>query len=221
MTQQVSTDIGGLPPGVSNDLTLSLELSYEIDLWGKYRSGALAAGNDLLASRYYVETVRITVAADVANAYFRLRAADALAAVLEETQRLRADALALQRDRFDYGIIGEYDLRQAEAELSAVIADIARTRQAIAITEAAVATLTGRSPLSISASSSGEGAGMSACTRSSAVRTALSRPASRCNCSTTSSTVMARDLPPWARRYISRPRADRRSPAAARLEARR
>jgi hypothetical protein len=35
-------------------------MSYELDLWGKYRSGALAAGNDLAASRYYRETIRIT-----------------------------------------------------------------------------------------------------------------------------------------------------------------
>ena len=147
-TTQSSSNFSG-PPGIGNDLSLGLELSYEIDLWGKYRSGALAATNDLLASRYYNETVRITVAADVANAYFRLRAADALAAVLEETQQLRADAVALQRDRFEFGVIGEYDLRQAEAELSAVVADVARVRQSIAITESALATLTGRSPRAV------------------------------------------------------------------------
>jgi multidrug efflux system outer membrane protein len=135
--------------GVSNDLSLSLEMSYEIDLWGKYRSGALAATNDMIAARYYREAIRITVAADVASAYFRLRAADALALVLEETRNARADTVALQRDRLEFGVIGEYDLRQAEAELSAVVADIARVRQAIAVTESALATLTGRSPRAV------------------------------------------------------------------------
>ena len=135
--------------GPSNDLIVGLEMSYELDLWGKYRSGALAAGNDLAASRYYRETVRIAVAADVANAYFRLRAADALLVVFEDTRKARADTVALQRDRFDGGLIGEYDLRQAEAELSAVVADIARARQAIELTEGALATLTGRSPRAV------------------------------------------------------------------------
>jgi multidrug efflux system outer membrane protein len=137
------------PPGAAittNDFTVGIEMSYELDLWGKYRSGALAAGNDLAASRYFRETVRITVAADVADAYFRLRAADALLVVYEQTRKSRADTVTLQKDRFDGGIIGEYDLRQAEAELQAVIADIARTQQAIGLTEAAIATLTGRSP---------------------------------------------------------------------------
>ena len=141
-----------LPPGsqlASNNFGLSLQASYELDVWGKYRSGLLAAENDLLASRYYVETVRIAIAGDVAGAYFRLRAADAELVVLQDTLKLRTDTVRLQRDRFEGGIIGEYDLRIAEAERSAVVADIARTQQAISNLESAVATLTGRSPRAV------------------------------------------------------------------------
>ena len=135
--------------GPSNDYSVGIEMSYELDVWGKYRSGALAAANDLVAAQYYRETVRMSVAAEVANAYFRLRAADALSAVLEDTRRSRTDTVTLQQDRFDGGVIGEYDLRQAEAELSAVIADIARVRQSIGLLESAIATLTGRSPRAV------------------------------------------------------------------------
>jgi outer membrane protein, multidrug efflux system len=131
---------------VSNDFNVGIDMSYELDIWGKYRSGALAAANDVVASEYFRETVRITVAADVARAYFELRAADALLVVLEDTRKSRLDTVQLQKDRFEGGIIGLYDLRQAEAELSAVIADIARTRQTIGNLESAIATLTGRSP---------------------------------------------------------------------------
>ena len=141
-----------LPAGsqlVSNDFRAAIEMSYELDVWGKYRSGALAATNDLVAARYYREAVRVAVAADVANAYFRLRAADALLAVLEDTLKLRTETVTLQRDRFEGGIIGEYDLRTAEAERSAVVADIARTKSAIGQLEGALATLTGRSPRAV------------------------------------------------------------------------
>ncbi len=108
-----------LPPGtplVGNDYSLNLGLSYELDLWGKFRSGALAAQNDLMAARYYREVVRITVAADVANGYFRLRAADAELALLQDTLVSREETVQLQRDRYDAGLIGEYDMKQAEAE---------------------------------------------------------------------------------------------------------
>jgi multidrug efflux system outer membrane protein len=141
-----------LPPGsqlASNNFGLSLQASYELDVWGRYRAGLLAAENDLLASRYYNETVRIAVAAEVAGAYFRLRAADAEMAVLRDTLGLRTDTVRLQRDRFEGGIIGEYDLRLAEAERSAVVADIARTEQATGQLESAIATLTGRSPRAV------------------------------------------------------------------------
>ena len=133
-------------PLISNDFSVSLELGYELDLWGRYRSGSLAARNELAASRYFRESVRAAVAADVAIAYFRLRAADAELRLLEDTLKTREETVQLQRDRFDGGIIGEYDLKQAEAERSAVVADLARARQGIGLLEGALATLAGRSP---------------------------------------------------------------------------
>ncbi len=138
-----------LPPGtplISNDFRVAIEMSYELDVWGKYRAGVLAARNDLVAARYYREAVRFSVAAEVANSYFRLRAADAELKLLDDTLRLRTETLNLQRDRFEGGLIGEYELRTSEAERSAVVADIARARNAIEQLSAAVAVLTGRSP---------------------------------------------------------------------------
>jgi multidrug efflux system outer membrane protein len=141
-----------IPPGfptTSNDFRVALNVSYELDVWGKYRSGALAAYNDLAASRYYRETVRITVASDVASTYFRLRAADAELVVLEDTLKARTESVRLQRDRYDAGLIGDYDLKQSEAERSAVVADIARAKRGIGQLESALAVLTGRSPRAV------------------------------------------------------------------------
>ena len=141
-----------LPAGsqlTSNNFSVGLGVSYELDVWGKYRSGALAAANDLAASKYYREVVRITVASDVAYAYFRLRAADAELVVLNDTLKSRTEAVQLQRDRYDAGLIGDYDFKQAQAERSAVVADIARAKKAIGQLESAIATLTGRSPRAV------------------------------------------------------------------------
>jgi len=151
-------------PLISNDFRVAIEMSYELDVWGKYRSGALAAENDLTAARYYRETVRVGVAAEVANAYFRLRAADAELSVLESTLKLRTETATLQQDRFDGGLIGEYDVRQAQAERYAVIADIARAKRAIGLYETAVATLTGRSPQAVFAPDVARGSAIDAAT---------------------------------------------------------
>ena len=136
-------------PLVSNDYSLGFDFSYELDVWGKYRSGALAAQNDLIAARYYREVVRITVAGDVGNAYFRLRAADAELALLQDTLVSREDTVRLQRDRYDAGLIGDYDMKQAEAERSSVIGNIARAKQGVALLESALAVLVGRSPRAV------------------------------------------------------------------------
>jgi len=146
-----STRVGTnpLPPGFSpltTDYRLALNASYEVDLWGKFRTSTRAAQNDLLASEYARETVRTAVAAEVARAYFGLIAADAQLALLRDTLSLREQTVKLQTDRAQAGVIGEYDLAQAEAERDAVAADIATTQRAVSQFESALAALAGRSP---------------------------------------------------------------------------
>lgn len=145
------TEVGSqpMPPGfdpVSSNHRLGIQLSYELDLWGKYRTQTRAAQKTLLATEYARETVRTAVAAEVARAYFSLLAADAELALLRSTLTTRSESVSLQRDRFEGGVIGALDLRQAEAERAAVVADIARVERAVGQLEAALATLVGRSP---------------------------------------------------------------------------
>ena len=110
-----SAATGMLPPGVErerNNYRAALNVSYEIDLWGRLRTTAQAARADLLASEAARETVRITLAADVAKGYVALRALDAQVEATRRTLALRGDALKLQQKRFDGGVISEYDYRQ-------------------------------------------------------------------------------------------------------------
>jgi multidrug efflux system outer membrane protein len=153
-----STRVGTnpLPPGFSpltTDYRLALNASYEVDLWGKFRTSTRAAQNDLLASEYARETVRTAVAAEIARAYFGLIAADAQLALLRDTLSLREQTVTLQTDRAQAGVIGEYDLAQARAERDAVAADIATTQRAVNQFESALAVLAGRSPREVFAPS--------------------------------------------------------------------
>jgi len=146
-----STQVGTnpLPPGfspLSTDYQVALQASYEVDLWGKYRTATEAARRELLATRYARETVQTVVAADVARTYFELLATDAQLELLRDTLRTREETVTLQRDRYQGGVIGEYDLAQSEAERDAVVSDIAITQNAAAQLESALAVLLGRSP---------------------------------------------------------------------------
>lgn len=138
-----------LPPGfspLSTNLGVGLQASYEVDLWGKYRTATAAAKQDLMATEFARETVRTMVEADTARYYFNLLAADVQLRLLQDTLQLREESVVLQKDRYQAGVIGEYDLRTAEAERAAVLGDIAIARRAVTEYESALAVLLGRSP---------------------------------------------------------------------------
>jgi multidrug efflux system outer membrane protein len=145
-----SSEVGSFPlfgaPATNNDFRVELNASYEVDLWAKFRTATRAAQDDLLASRYARETVRTVVAADVTRIYFQLLAADAQLGLLSDTLKTRNETVELQRDRYQGGVIGDYDLAQAEAERAAVAADVAVAQRAVAQFESALAVLLGRSP---------------------------------------------------------------------------
>jgi outer membrane protein, multidrug efflux system len=145
------SEVGGIPipsgvSAITNNYQLALDASYEVDLWGKYRTATRAAQNDLLATEYARETVRSAVAAAVAQTYFQLIAADAQLLLLEDTLKLREQTVALQTDRAEAGVIGQYDLAQAKAERDAVVAEIATVKRAVSQFESALALVVGRSP---------------------------------------------------------------------------
>jgi multidrug efflux system outer membrane protein len=146
-----ATEVGviPIPAGVgatANDFKAGLSASYEIDLWGKYRTATRAAQNDLLATAYARETVRSALAAQVAQTYFGLIAADAQLQLLKDTLALREQTVSLQTDRAQAGVIGQYDLAQAKAERDAVRADIATAERAVSQFESALAVIVGRWP---------------------------------------------------------------------------
>jgi multidrug efflux system outer membrane protein len=66
--------------------------------------------------------------------------------LLRDTLKLRDESVSLQRERFEAGVAGQLDLRQAEAERAAVVANIATAQRAAGLLEAALAVLAGRTP---------------------------------------------------------------------------
>jgi multidrug efflux system outer membrane protein len=147
-----SAATGLLPPGIArerNDYRATLNISYEVDLWGKLQSATQAARADLLASEAARETVRLALAADVAKGYFSLRSLDAQVEATRRALSLREEALQLQKKRFEGGVISEFDYRQLEAEAAATRAQLPPLERDREAQEAALAVLLGRSPKAI------------------------------------------------------------------------
>jgi multidrug efflux system outer membrane protein len=141
-----------LPPGVertTDSYRGTLNVSYELDLWGRLRNATKAARAELLATEAAQETVRIALVADVVQAYYSLRSLDEQVAATQRSVTSRAESLALQKKRYDAGVISEFEYRQLEAEELAARAQLPVLESRRAQQENALAVLLGRSPRAI------------------------------------------------------------------------
>src|SRR4030095_8478913 len=77
----------------------SLDLSFEIDFWGRFRRATEAARADLLASVDSRRFVLSTLVTDVASAYFNLRSLDDELEVSRRTLESRLENLKLVKMR--------------------------------------------------------------------------------------------------------------------------
>jgi len=135
-------------PLTANTWQTPLDLSYEIDLWGRVRRGFESARADAQGSLAAFGNVLLTLQADVAQNYFRLRALDAEIATVSGTIDLRKEQVRLVRSRFEGGIGNDLDIARAETELATTEAEAASLAQQRQQLENAVAILAGRNPSS-------------------------------------------------------------------------
>jgi multidrug efflux system outer membrane protein len=127
----------------ANTFSAPLDLSYEIDLWGRVRRGFESARADAQASLAAFHNVLLTLQADVAQNYFALRGLDAEIATVTATVDLRKEQVRLVRSRFDGGIGSELDVARAETELATTEAEASALAQRRTELENAVAILVG------------------------------------------------------------------------------
>src|ERR1700723_9966 len=132
----------------TGDLQLPLELSYEVDLWGRIRRGVAAAGEKAQASAADLESVNLSLHAELAIDYFELRSADAQQRLLDDTVKAYTDSLQLTRDRLDGGASPESDVAQAKTQLDTARVQATDIGVRRARYEHAIAVLIGRPPAS-------------------------------------------------------------------------
>jgi multidrug efflux system outer membrane protein len=127
-----------------NQFSLPLDLSYEIDLWGRVRRSFRAAREQAQASAAAYRTVLLSLQADVAQTYFGIRSIDLDRHVVAETVELRKKNLALVESLHRGGADSAVDVAQAETELSSAEADLVGLGLRRAQLENALAVLCGQ-----------------------------------------------------------------------------
>jgi NodT family efflux transporter outer membrane factor (OMF) lipoprotein len=131
-------------PSQYNDNSLSVGLTYEIDLWGHVRSQVAAGLAAAKAAEGELESVRLSLRAELANDYLYLRWLDAQSKLLEDSENYYTKSLELRKARFEGGVDSEIPLLQAkkdEANAKAALQEILGKRE---VYEHAIATLIGK-----------------------------------------------------------------------------
>ncbi len=113
---QGRTNNGG--GGIENSFSLPVDLSYELDVWGKVKRQNESAQASENAAAEDLTALRLSIASEVAQTYWALRAVDADRAMLDRTLGLRRRALKLLTDQRAAGAISGLDLSRAQTEVS-------------------------------------------------------------------------------------------------------
>jgi len=129
-----------------NDFLASLDFAWEIDLFGRLRNSAAAAGDRAQASAADLAAVDLALRAELATDYFSLRGADANIQLLEDTVKAFDRAYDLTKNRFDGGIAAATDVDQAETLRQNARSQLADVRLQRAQLEHAIAVLLGQPP---------------------------------------------------------------------------
>ena len=127
----------------------SLDLSFEIDFWGRFRRATEAARADLLATVDSRRFVISTLVTDVASAYLNLRSLDMELEVSQRTLVARQENLRLVKLREAGGVAGMIDVRQAEILVAQAGEAVVETERQIEQTENLISVLIGHPPEAI------------------------------------------------------------------------
>jgi outer membrane protein, multidrug efflux system len=139
--------VGGIVNGVGGParslFSAGAELSYEVDLFGRLRQASDAAQLDAQASEALLQSARLLVQAEVAQAYLALRALDTERALVRSTVVAYRDTLALTERRWRAGDVAELDVARARTEVAATESDALALDRRRAELEHALAVLVG------------------------------------------------------------------------------
>ena len=129
--------------------TLSLGLSWNVDVWGSTRHNVSATKATAEATESDVQSVLLSLQTQLAQDYFTLRVVDAQRSLLDREITEYKKSLELTQNRYKAGVAARQDVAQAEAQLAAARAAAIDTGVQRAQMEHAIAVLVGLTPAAL------------------------------------------------------------------------
>lgn len=124
----------------------SLSVAYEVDLWGRLAAGVAGADATLAASRYDLETARLTLIAGVADSYFQILATRARIDIARENLAIAERVFGIAEARYRNGAASALDVSRQRSTVLAQRAALLPLETLERQSVAALAVLLGRAP---------------------------------------------------------------------------
>jgi multidrug efflux system outer membrane protein len=145
-SERLDTPITAGIPNPQTTYSAVLNVSWEIDLFGRIRRQSEAAQAQLMASEEARRGVVLSLVSGVATGYIALRDLDKQLEIAKRTAATRRDALDLFELRYKGGVVSQVEVAQIRSEYEAAVAAIPAIERAAAQTENALSILVGRNP---------------------------------------------------------------------------
>ena len=139
----------GTHAGDYGQYTLPLDVNYELDAWGRIHRSITAAREEAQATAADIETVRLSLHAELATDYFELRSLDAQKRLLDDTLAAFQRAVDLTQNRYEGGLSSRAEVAQARTQLETTRAQDIGVGVQRASFEHAIAVLMGHTPESL------------------------------------------------------------------------
>lgn len=131
---------------IIRDYDAKLQTSYELDLFGKYRSATDSARGALLATTAARQVVLLSVTSQVAKTYFLIRALEAKLQIAQRTLRTRQETYDVYEKRLRNGYCTQLDYLRVKSELYSVKTTVLNLEKALSVAETSLSVLIGCNP---------------------------------------------------------------------------
>lgn len=135
-----------VPRGYQDTGRATIDLGFDLDLFGRNRAALAAARSEAEAARLEGEQARLVLATSIAAAYADLAQLYSTRDVATSALKVREATLRLVSQRVDQGLDTRAELKQAEARVPAARAELVAIDEAIELARNRLAALVGAGP---------------------------------------------------------------------------
>ncbi|WP_353173253.1 efflux transporter outer membrane subunit [Paracandidimonas soli] len=141
-----ATRSGGGDGEAGNRYSLSGNVSWEVDVWGRVRRNVEAGEASAQASAADLAATQLSLQSTLAQTYFRLLSLDAEKRLMEQTITAYERSLQMTENRYQAGVSAQTDVAASLSQLENARAQRLALERQRAVHENALAVLTGRPP---------------------------------------------------------------------------